>query len=234
MPRITLGGLGVSQRQQSNIVSNEIALRNLPLTQQRLERERFETEAGLAKRTLGLQEKKFGLLSSTLQRFFSDQDGPGTGDFASAEAPLRSAIAEFRGLNREAIGTSSEVADLFREGGGFGRGSIAIAEQEARKTTAAGRASLVSRGLSSSTADIGLTTRDASDLTTAKLGIEQERTGRLATALTGLSNLQAQTSTTEATGVAGLQAGIANIRTQAAQTSASLSQSLLNSFNFNL
>lgn len=191
-----------------------------------------EQEA-LAGRELGLRERKFGLLSSTLQRFFADKT-PGAGDFTSAEAPLRSAIQEFRSLGREAIGTAGEVADIFRRGGEFGRGSIAIAEQQARQTEATGRAGLVASGLSSSTAATGLQTRVARDLTTAKLGIEQERTGKLATALTGLSGLQERTATTQATGVAGLQAGIASIRTQAAQTSANLSQALLNSFNFNL
>lgn len=191
-----------------------------------------EQEA-LAGQELGLRERKFGLLSSTLQKFFAG-GAPGAGDFTSAEAPLRSAISEFRGLGREAIGTATEAADIFREGGGFGRGSIAIAEQQARQTEAAGRAGLVASGLSSSTAAIGLKTRVARDLTTAKLGIEQERTGKLATALTGLSGLQERTAVTQATGVAGLQAGIASVRTQAAQTSAGLSQALLNSFNFNL
>ncbi|KKN20333.1 hypothetical protein LCGC14_0936610 [marine sediment metagenome] len=207
--------------------------RILGTRRQDLAEEQLATETSLAERTLGLQEKKFGLLSSTLQKFFSG-GVPGAGDFTSAEAPLRSAIQEFRGVGKEAIGTSREVADIFRRGGEFGKGSIAIAEQQARKTEAAGRAGLVASGLSSSTAAIGLKTRVASDLTTAKLGIEEERTGKLATALTGLSALQERTSTTEAAGVAGLQTGIATVRAQAAQTSASLSQALLNSFNFNL
>ena len=54
-------------------------------------------------------------------------------DFSSAEAPLRDAITEFRGLNREAIGTAGEVADLFREGGEFGAASKAELDREAQK-----------------------------------------------------------------------------------------------------
>ena len=78
----------------------------------------------------------------------------------------------------------SELVNLFRPGGGYGAGQMALVEQEAKKGSAAALSNLVRTGMSSGTNAAGVAARTARDVTTAKLGVEDERTRFLADALT--------------------------------------------------
>lgn len=85
----------------------------------------------------------------------------------------------------------TEQVELFKPGGGYGAGQIALIEAELKKAGATGLSNMVASGMSSGSMASGLTARLGAEGTKAKLGVEDVRTQALAQALSQLSALRA-------------------------------------------
>lgn len=99
---------------------------------------------------------------------------------------------ESRQLYGQAAQPLQESVQMFRPGGGYGAGQIAILEDEARRARAEALSNQVASGMSSGSLAASTGLRVGSDLAKAKLGVEDTRTQFLNQALQALSGLRGQ------------------------------------------
>lgn len=108
---------------------------------------------------------------SALQRWLKQQKRA-TGLYARAEEPL------------------VETTEMFRPGGGYGAGQIALIEEEAKRAKAEALAEQVATGMSSGSLATATGLRVGRDVTRTKLGVEDVRTQFLQQALGQLAGLR--------------------------------------------